>query len=163
MSDTLPEIRSFLEQTGQPFEVWDCDPDLADTARYCAHYAVPLENSANAILVRSRTGEKKYALCVLRATDRLNGNHTVRKKLGARKVSFASAEETRELTGMEIGGVTPICLPSDLPIWIDAAVMNCEYVVLGGGNRSSKIKVSPQVLVLQGNVEVVSGLALSVV
>jgi len=100
---------------------------------------------------------------VLRATDRLNGNHTVRKKLGARKVSFASAEETRELTGMEIGGVTPICLPSDLPIWIDAAVMNCEYVVLGGGNRSSKIKVSPQVLVLQGNVEVVSGLALSVV
>lgn len=160
MSDTLPEIRRFLEESDQSFEVWHCDPELADTARYCAHYRVPLENSANAILVRSKTGEKKYALCVLRATDRLNGNHTVRKKLGARKVSFASAEETRELTGMEIGGVTPICLPENLPVWIDEAVMDCEYVVLGGGNRQSKIKVSPQVLVLQENVEVVAGLAL---
>jgi prolyl-tRNA editing enzyme YbaK/EbsC (Cys-tRNA(Pro) deacylase) len=162
MSDTLPEIRTFLEETGYPFEVWDCDPELADTARYCEHYGVPLENSANAILVRSKTGETKYALCVLRATDRLNGNHTVRKKLGARKVSFASAEETREITGMEIGGVTPLVLPRGLPIWIDTRVMDCEYVVLGGGNRSCKIKVSPQVLVLQAGAEVVSDLALRV-
>ena len=160
MSDTLPEIRTFLEQTGFPFEVWDCDPELADTARFCEHYGVPLENSVNAILVRSKIGEPKYAVVVLRAAERLNGNHTVRKKLGARKVSFASAEETREITGMEIGGVTPLVLPQGLPIWIDTLVMDCEYVVLGGGNRSSKIKVSPQVLVLQAEAEVVSDLAL---
>ena len=160
MSDTLPAIRQFLEQSGHDFEIWPCDPELADTARYCEHYKVPLEYSANAILVRSKTGEKKYALCVLRATDRLNGNHTVRKKLGARKVSFASADETRELTGMEIGGVTPLCLPKDLPIWIDAAVMDCAYVVLGGGNRHSKIKVNPQAITGQQNVEVVECLAI---
>ncbi len=160
MSDTLPVIKLFLEECGHEYEIWPCDPDLADTTRYCEHYKVPLENSANAILVRSKTGEKKYALCVLRATDRLNGNHTVRKKLGARKVSFASAEETRDITGMEIGGVTPFCLPQTLPIWIDAAVMDCEYVVLGGGNRSSKIKVSPQAIAQQSNVEVVKDLAL---
>ncbi len=160
MNDTLPAIKQFLEHSGYPFEIWPCDPELADTARYCEHYGVPLENSANAILVRSKTGEKKFALCVLRATDRLNGNHTVRKKLGARKVSFASAEQTRELTGMEIGGVTPICLPEDLPIWVDTAVMDCEYIVLGGGNRSCKIKVDPQAIAQQANVEVVDSLAL---
>ncbi len=162
MNDTLPAVKQFLKQSGYPFEIWPCDPELADTARYCEHYGVPLENSVNAILVRSKTGEKKFALCVLRATDRLNGNHTVRKKLGARKVSFASAEETRELTGMEIGGVTPFCLPEGLPIWIDSAVMGCEYVVLGGGNRSCKIKVSPQAIALQVNIEVIDDLALSV-
>ena len=159
MSDTLPHIRSFLEQSGEDFEVWPCDPELADTAVYCKHYGVALENSANAILVRAKTGERKYALCVLRATDRLDGNHTVRKKLGARKVSFASAEETREMTGMEIGGVTPLALPEGLPIWIDAAVMACDYVVLGGGNRACKIKVSPRVLAAQPGAEVVEGLA----
>ena len=79
--------------------------------------------------------------------------------LGARKVSFASAELTRKLTGMEIGGVTPLCLPVGLPIWIDAAVMDCDYVVLGGGNRSSKIKADPQILLLQADVEVVPELA----
>ncbi|MDJ0776989.1 MAG: YbaK/EbsC family protein [Gammaproteobacteria bacterium] len=159
MSDTLPHIRSFLEQCGEDFEIWPCDPELADTAVYCEHYGVALENSANAILVRARTGAPKYALCVLRAVDRLDGNHTVRKKLGARKVSFASAEETREMTGMEIGGVTPLALPEGLPIWIDAAVMDCSYVVLGGGNRHSKIRVSPRVLAAQPGAEVVAGLA----
>ena len=159
MTDTLPQIRAFLENSGTEFEVWACSPDLADTAVFCEHYQVSLELSANAILVRSKTGERKYALCVLLATDRLDGNHTVRKKLGARKVSFASADETRELTGMEIGGVTPIAIPAELPIWIDAAVMQCEYVVLGGGNRSSKLKVDPAVLVKQSNAEVVDGLA----
>ncbi|MCG6891496.1 MAG: hypothetical protein LJE92_18090 [Gammaproteobacteria bacterium] len=159
MSITLPEIEQFLQQTGLEYEVWPCDPQLADTARFCEHYGVALENSANAILVRSKTGMEKYALCVLLATHRLNTNHTVRKKLGARKVSFASAEQTRELTGMEIGGVTPLCLPANLAVWVDAAVMDREYVVLGGGNRSSKIKADPQILLQQANVEVVPDLA----
>ena len=159
MSDTLPEISVFLQQSGGAYEIWPCDPELADTARFCEHYDVPLENSANAILVRSKTGERKYVLCVLLATHRLNTNHTVRKKLGARKVSFASAEETREITGMEIGGVTPFCLPAELPIWIDAQVMERDYVVLGGGNRHSKIKADPQILLQQENVEVVATLA----
>jgi prolyl-tRNA editing enzyme YbaK/EbsC (Cys-tRNA(Pro) deacylase) len=158
LSATLPEIQSFLEHSGLAFEVWPCDPELADTARFCEHYGVALENSANAILVRSKSGERKYVLCVLLATHRLNTNHTVRKKMGARKVSFASADETRELTGMEIGGVTPLCLPAGLPLWIDAAVMECEYIVLGGGNRSSKIKADPGILLLNSSAEVVDEL-----
>ena len=159
MSDTLPEIRIFLEQAGLSFEVWPCDPELADTAVFCEHYGVALENSANAILVRAKTGAEKFVLCVLLATDRLNTNHTVRKKMGARKVSFASADETREITGMEIGGVTPLALADDLPIWVDDAVMQCEYIVLGGGNRSCKLKVDPRVLIQQPTTEIVSGLA----
>ena len=159
MTTTLPQISALLEQSGHAYEVWPCDPELADTARFCEHYGVALENSANAILVRSKTGERRYVLCVLLATHRLNTNHTVRKKLGARKVSFASADETRELTGMEIGGVTPLCLPTDLPLWIDAEVMQREYVVLGGGNRSSKIKADPRILSQQPGAEVVPDLA----
>jgi prolyl-tRNA editing enzyme YbaK/EbsC (Cys-tRNA(Pro) deacylase) len=159
MSDTLPEIREFLENCGYAFEIWPCEAALADTAVFCEHYGVSPSLSANAILVRSKTGERKFVVCVLLATDRLNTNHTVRKKMGARKVSFASAEETRELTGMEIGGITPLALPGDLPIWIDDAVMDCEYVVLGGGNRNSKIKLDPRALLEQPQAEVVEGLA----
>ena len=140
---TLPAIHRFLEQCGHPYDIRPCDPGLADTAAFCAHYDVALEHSANAILVRSKTGERRYVVCVLRATDRLDTNHAVRKKLGARKVSFASAEETREQTGMEIGGVTPIALPGELPIWIDGAVMRCATVVLGGGNRNCRISRTP--------------------
>ncbi len=159
MSATLPAIQAFLEQCGSDFEVWPCKPELADTAVFCEHYGVALENSANAILVRSKTGAENFVLCVLLATHRLNTNHTVRKKMGARKVSFASPDETRAITGMEIGGVTPIALPADLSIWIDDAVVQCEYVVLGGGNRGCKIKLDPKALMQQPNVELVPGLA----
>lgn len=158
MSDTLPEIREFLEHSGHSFEVWDCDPDMADTAVFCEHYKVPPENSANTILIKSKAGESKFALCVLLAPHRLDVNHTVRKKLGARKVSFASADETREITGMEIGGVTPLGLPDELPVWIDDNVMQRDYIFLGGGNRTSKLKVDPQILRLLPGVEIVSGL-----
>ncbi len=159
MSDTLPEITAFLEKADCPFEVWDCDPDMADTAVFCEHYGVSPENSANTILIKSKTGEAKFAVCVLLAVHRLDVNHTVRKKLGVRKVSFASATETRDLTEMEIGGVTPIALPEKLPVWIDSNVMQCDYIILGGGNRTSKLKVHPQILTLLPNVEVITDLA----
>lgn len=159
MTDTLPVIRALLEQSEYPFEVWDCDPEMADTTIFCEHYDVSPEHSANTILVKSKTGEAKFAVCVLLAPHRLDVNHTVRKKLGARKVSFASADETRETTGMEIGGVTPLGLPRDIPIWIDENVMQREYIILGGGNRSSKLKVNPKILCQLPDVEVISGLA----
>jgi prolyl-tRNA editing enzyme YbaK/EbsC (Cys-tRNA(Pro) deacylase) len=159
MSDTLPEIRTILEASNLDFEVWDCDPDLADTAVFCKQYDVELADSANTILVRSKTGERKFAACVVLATHRLDVNHTVRKKLGARKVSFASAEETMEMTGMEIGGVTALALPPDLPLWIDGEVMRRDFVILGGGNRSSKLKIIPSLFENTPNAEIVEGLA----
>ena len=95
-----------LIETGLPFEVWPCEPELADTAVFCEHYNVALENSANAILVKSKTGAEIFVLCVLLAIDRLNTKHTVRKKMGARKVSFASADETREITAYVDSGLS---------------------------------------------------------
>ncbi|MGI9317006.1 MAG: YbaK/EbsC family protein [bacterium] len=159
MSDTLPEIREFLEHIGQPFEVWDCDPNYADTVVFCEHYDISPDSSANTILVKSKRGEQKYALCVLLASSRLDVNNTVRKKLGVRKASFATADETRTITGMEIGGVTPFALPNDLVVWVDDNVVEREYIVLGGGNRTSKLKVSPKTFEHMHNIEIVSGLA----
>jgi prolyl-tRNA editing enzyme YbaK/EbsC (Cys-tRNA(Pro) deacylase) len=100
-----------------------------------------------------------YAACVVLATTRLDVNRTVRQRLGVRKASFAPSEETRALTGMEIGGVTVFGLPTDLPIWIDARVMDRERIVLGGGNRSSKVIAPPEILLRLPRAEVVEGLA----
>ena len=159
MTDTLPKIRRFLENTKLEFEVMDCDPELADTNVFCKEYGINLEDSVNAIVVKTKTGELKYVACALLATTRLDINKTVRKKLGARKVSFADIKETAKLTVMEIGGVTPLSLPSFLPLWVDLKVMQRNFIVLGGGNRSSKIKVSPKIFNYTHNTEIVEGLA----
>ena len=159
MTDTLPKIRQFLESTKLEFEVMDCNPELADTKVFCEKYGINLEDSVNAIVVKTKTGKLKYAVCALLATTKLDINKVVRKKLGARKVSFADIEETAKLTSMIIGGVTPLTLPETLPLWVDSKVMQRDSIVLGGGNRSSKIKVSPKIFDYTFNTEIIKGLA----
>jgi prolyl-tRNA editing enzyme YbaK/EbsC (Cys-tRNA(Pro) deacylase) len=137
----------------------DCDPELADTNIFCKEYGIDLKDSVNAIVVKTKTGELKYAVCALLATTKLDINKKIRKKLGARKVSFADVEETIKLTTMNIGGVTPLTLPSSLSLWVDSKVMQRNCIILGGGNRSSKIKISPKIFHYTPNTEIVDGLA----
>ena len=140
-------------------EVVGCDPALADTAEFCAAYGYAMEDSANAIVVIGKSDPPVYAVCLVLATTRLDVNRTVRKRLGARKASFASAEDTQALTGMAIGGVTPFALPPELRLWVDAAVMDRERIVVGGGSRSAKVVGPPAMLLALPNTEIVDGLA----
>ena len=91
--------------------------------------------------------------------SRMTVNRAVRDRLGTRKASFAPSESTREITGMEIGGVTVFGLPRDLPIWVDARVMARPRIVVGGGSRSWKVLLAPSALASLPGVEVVEGLA----
>lgn len=154
-----PEVIEDLERLGLEYEVMPCDPELADTADFCAAYDIPLENSANAILVASRKPEGHNAVCVVLAHTRLDVNGTVRKKLGVRKVSFAPADLTMELTGQEIGGVTIFGLPDDLPVWLDSRVNERDWVIVGAGSRSAKIRFDPSQLQGIDGYEFVSELA----
>ncbi len=140
MSDQVrEELQAKLDEFQIEAKIMDCDPELADTAQFCEHYGFELDDSANTILVASKTQPKQFVACMVLATDRLDVNSKVRKKMEVRKVSFASAEETKELTGMEIGGVTPIGLDTSLKLWIDERVLAREKVVVGGGSRSHKV------------------------
>jgi prolyl-tRNA editing enzyme YbaK/EbsC (Cys-tRNA(Pro) deacylase) len=141
------------------YELFACDPALADTAAFCAAYGFAPDDSANTIVVIGKSEPPVYAACVVLATHRLDVNRVVKQRLGTRKASFASPDETRDLTGMEIGGVTAFGLPGGLPLWVDAAVMDRERIVLGGGSRSWKVIAPPAILRTLPNVEIVADLA----
>ena len=158
--DSATQALASLDSLGLEYEILDCDPDLADTAVFCEHYNIPLSVSANVIVAAGKSNPRQYAAWVLLATTRLDVNKSVRKRMGVKKCSFASAEETRDLTGMEIGGVTAVGLPDSLPLWVDSRVMVPDYVILGGGSRSIKIKVSPQIFLSTPNTTIIENLAL---
>ena len=141
------------------FEVVDCDPDLADTAAFCEAYGYSAEDSANAIVVAGKSAPAVFAMCLVLADSRLDVNKVVRKRLGVRKCSFATAEQTVELTGMQIGGVTPFGTTSELPLWIDSRVMDRERLIIGGGGRDRKLLVPPATLAAHPTAAVVEGLA----
>ena len=152
-------VRQQLDQLGIEHEIIACDPELADTAQFCEAYGYSPEDSANTIVVVGKSTPAVYAACVVLATTRLDVNGVVRRRLGARKASFASADETKNITGMLIGGVTAFGLPAELPLWVDAAVLDRERIVLGGGSRSCKLVVAPSALLDVLKAEVVDQLA----
>jgi prolyl-tRNA editing enzyme YbaK/EbsC (Cys-tRNA(Pro) deacylase) len=141
-------------------EVLPCDPELADTAAFCEHYGLPIEQAANTILVASKKVDPpRYAVCVVLGTTRLDVNKKVSELLGVKRLSFADADTTVALTGMMIGGVTAFGIEG-LPVYVDSAVLSQPQVVMGGGNRSSKLLLDPRELTKLPTAEVVDGLAL---
>jgi prolyl-tRNA editing enzyme YbaK/EbsC (Cys-tRNA(Pro) deacylase) len=161
MTDLHPVVAAALSENGLEYEVLACPPELADTAEFSAFYGFSLDEAANTILVASRKVDPPvYAVCVVLGSTRLDVNHAVRDLLGVKRVSFADAETTVALTGMEIGGVTAPGIQG-LPVLVDQAVLGQARVVMGGGNRTSKILLAPAELLKLPGVRFVEGLAKS--
>jgi prolyl-tRNA editing enzyme YbaK/EbsC (Cys-tRNA(Pro) deacylase) len=155
-----PAVREALAALGIEYETVPCDPALADTAAFCEAYGFDPEDAANCIVVASRRPAGSHLVALVLATTRLDVNGRCCELMGVRRASFASLEQTAELTGMEIGGVTPFGLPAGLnPVRVDAAVLARQRVVVGGGDRSVKLVVDSGVLARPPLFDVVKGLA----
>lgn len=143
--------------------VAEIDPDMADTAEFCARYGMSLDTSANCVVVAGkRGGEIRYAACVVLATTRADVNGLVRRRLEARKASFAPMSDAVSATGMEYGGITPLGLPPEWPVLVDPAVVGTQQVVIGSGLRRSKLLVPGKALAGLPNAEVTEGLGVPV-
>jgi prolyl-tRNA editing enzyme YbaK/EbsC (Cys-tRNA(Pro) deacylase) len=141
------------------YELVECQPDLADTALFSAHYGYPMTHCGNAIIVAGKSEPRLYAACVVQAAARLDVNRTVRTLLEVRRISFASPEETQSVTGMTIGGVTVFGLPEDMPIYLASDLKGLDYVILGSGTRRGKLKIDPSELTKLPNAVFVEGLS----
>lgn len=149
-----PLVQKAVAQAGISGEVLPCRPEWADTAEFCANYAIPPDEACNTILVALKKTPRDYAACLVRADTRLDVNHRVSKEVGFKRLSFAASDETAAVSAMEIGGVTLIGLPAAIPVFIDARVMEKATVIVGGGNRTSKIRLTPQELLKLPNTRV---------
>jgi prolyl-tRNA editing enzyme YbaK/EbsC (Cys-tRNA(Pro) deacylase) len=139
--------------------VAEIDPGLADTAQFCAAYSSPLDRSANCVVVAGRRGDDtRYAACLVLASTRADVNGLVRKRLNARKASFAPMDDAVALTGMEYGGITAVGLPEDWPLLVDAAVAAAPAVVIGSGIRGSKLALPGELAARLPGAEVVESL-----
>ena len=164
---TTPEeiegrVRTALDELGIAGWEWiEIDPRYGDTADFCEQYGYDLPHSANTIIVAGKRGPAAYCAGVVRACDRLDVNKRVRGLMGVSRASFAAAEQTREVTGMMIGGVTALALPAGLPIYADVRLLEMDYIILGAGSRSGKVKMAPRELEKLPGLEFIEGLSLS--
>lgn len=146
-SPVAAALAALPEDVARSCGVAEIDPGLADTAAFCEAYSSPLELSANCVVVTgSRSGEQRFAGCVVLATTRADVNGVVRRRIDVRKASFAAMDLAVELTGMEYGGITPFGLPAGWPVLVDPTVLAAPAVVVGSGLRASKLVVPGSVL-----------------
>ena len=147
-------VREALDAAGAAYEVLACEPELADTAQFCAHYGIEPTEACNAIIVVLKTTPRQYVACLVRSDTKLDVNKKVSELVGVKRLSFASAEETAQLSGQLIGGVSIAGLPPDMPVYIDQKVMEQPRVIIGGGNRTSKARLDPRELLKLPNTNV---------
>ena len=141
-----PRVQQHLDTLGIEYEPLACEEHLADTAEFCAHYDISPQEACNAILVALKTNPRTYVACLVRADTKLDVNHKLSDAVGFKRLSFASSEETASLTGQTIGGVTIFSLPPEIPIYIDQHVLQQPRIIVGGGNRTSKVRIDPHAL-----------------
>ena len=154
-----PAVSAALGSLTAPAWVAEIDDDLADTAAFSEAYAVPLEASANCVVVAARrAGVTTMAACLVLATTRADVNGLVRRHLGARKASFAPQDVAVAESRMAYGGITPVGLPADWPVLVDPAVAAADWVVIGSGTRGSKLAVTGAALAGLPGAEVLPGL-----
>jgi len=136
------------------------DPELADTAAFCERYGVAPEVSANCVVIAGRRGgETRYAAAMVLAIHRVDVNGALRRALDARKASFAAMSDAVAATGMEYGGITPLGLPADWPIYLSEQVVTAGTVVIGSGLRRSKLRLDGRLLAELPGAELVPGLS----
>lgn len=159
--DDTPDgrLRAALDALQAGYEVLDCDPDLADTAAFLAHYGHAADTVVNTLLVVAKRGPQTVAACAVLADSRLDVNGAVRRALAIPKASFAPPEQTEALTGMQLGGVAPFGLPDEVRVLVDARVLAHPRVIVGGGTRGVKLAVDPEVFRRAPRTWVVDGLA----
>ena len=161
MASTSEErVLEALVNLGIPHEPFTIDPEFADTVRFCERYSYPPERTANTIIVATKKEPKQYCACLVLSHTKLDVNKKVTKLMGVSKASFATAEEMHTLTGMQVGGVTPFSLPPGISFFVDSRVMQPDWVIIGGGGRSLKIKISPQAF-LKAGAQIIEDLAIS--
>ena len=155
MAELHKTVEEIYNTNLDKLEVFECEDEFSDTQSFCDHYGYKIEDSCNAILIKSKKPEEFYTLfCVLGST-RLDVNHKAKSLMGARKVSFASKEEAEEITSQIYGGISPLGLVPEIKIFIDREVLNREKIFIGAGNRLSKFFLTPESLVelTQGTLE----------
>ena len=155
MAELHKTVEEIYNTNLDKLEVFECEDEFSDTQSFCDHYGYKIEDSCNAILIKSKKPEEFYTLfCVLGST-RLDVNHKAKSLMGARKVSFASKEEAEEITSQIYGGISPLGLVPEIKLFIDKQVLTREKIFIGAGNRVSKFFLKPESLVelTQGRIE----------
>ena len=153
-SESLTPVGRALRGRNIPFREFRHPGPVSSLEQAAAERGQRLEQIIRSILFR--LAQDEY-LMMLVAGPRQVDWKALRHYVGQSRLTMASADEVREVTGYEIGAVSPFALPRPVRVILDESVTHEEEVSIGSGIRSiTVILKSADLLRALGDVERVS-------
>lgn len=129
-------VRNWIATNAPELPIIEVEGTTATVAAAADSLGVEPGRIAKTLAVR--VGDHVFLL-VARGDARLD-NRKCKDELGARP-RMLGPEETLELTGHPVGGVSPFGLKSPLPVYLDVSLKPFETVFPAGGSLNTSVEV----------------------
>jgi len=156
----LKAVENWQGQTARDeIKVAEIDPALCGGNELFAHYNLDPLEGANCLVVEAKRGDNKtLCACLAPVGFKMDLGGVLRKHVNARIVSMAPLDFVLEATQMEHGSVTPVGLPPEWRIFIDANLKDTKRLIVGGGLKKSKLQLPLTALLELPQAELLEGL-----
>ncbi len=142
-----------LEQAGIPYEAYHFSPSIHSAQGVADALGVPLETVYKSLVVMLPA--ERPAL-VLVPGDRELDLGRLARSLGVKRVRMATQREAERVTGLKVGGISPLALGQrQLPVYLDRAALALEDLLLSAGRRGTNLRLRVEDLVAITEAEVV--------
>ena len=112
---------------------------LTPVGRALAAQAIPRREFRHPGPVTSlEQAAEEYALVLVAGPQQVDWK-ALRRHMGQSRLTTASADEVRAVTGYEIGAVSPFGLPRPVRVLLDESVLGEEEVSIGSGERGTTV------------------------
>ncbi len=130
----MQELENYLSDNKIEYEICSYNPNVKDTVTAAKQMNLNIEQIIKSLLVIKKN---EYYLLLLSSNDKISNN----------QYKMADREKIKEITGYDLGSVTPFFLKNDIDIIIDEKVLALNKISIASGTRGFDILLSPKDLV----------------
>lgn len=131
-----PPVSSALTEKGIPHEVFVHPGPLNSLEQAAQERGQRPEQIVRSILFR--VSEGGYTMVLMAGPGQINWK-ILRRSLGTNRLTMATKDEVRQVTGYPLGAVAPFGVPHPLQILVDRSVLGSEIVSMGSGIRGTAV------------------------
>ena len=136
MTPDPPPVSLYLAQKAIPHQVFIHPVPLHSLEQAAEERGQRPEQIVRSILFRISKG--KYVMVLMAGPAQINWK-TLRKSLGANRLTMASKDEVLNVTGYQLGAVAPFALAQPIKIFVDHSVLKQKIISIGSGIRGTAI------------------------
>lgn len=138
MNDKPPASKA-LDELNIPHDIYVHENPVRSLAQAAAERNQNVSQVVRSILFRLSEGE--YAMVLVAGPNQISWRY-LRRYFRQSRLTMATPEEVLEVTGYEVGTVSPFGIQSDIPIIADESVFKQPAVSLGSGAQNTAILIT---------------------